>query len=686
MWKKKRNALCAFMSFLILFSGCAGNLPSEDMADDQTASSAAMSMVNPEETADISTANPTESSDVVTGESMVSTVYLDFCARKEQENREQMQEMLVGAREAVYDVLKAYDNAEMIEFSTPSAAEEIFVDGVIDEICGGNSVAKAAVSEAVECFKSGEGLGNSFGRTMNAAVEAIPGAAREQFVGMLVPGCVTKMLNLYNTLESNSNLQIKYAINKLQDSFQNDTQALITLLLEEDLTGDELRRIASLTSDIYNTVYELENRFQVSMALDEWWILNAYMEGIADEYYRCSFLATEYHRAGEEGADPSAAAFVGTEEEVRALIEELDYYFQDPDNFVTEYSWLLGLKQNLVTLKYFDYVQLQKDSTENFIAGTISNIFGNFITDMFAAKKTENDNIAVDVLYEYTDTCKQMLNQHIGGFDNLANINLEIYALYLELVNSRAVGGDEMRCALYFYQDYFDGELGPTYSFYEDRINDCAGEITAYYLLLKNTSSGQKALMNQKYLSNSDYLSELESELSWLQKTFYGENIPGLDLSVDISNEMSAVSEAYSNALQYLCIDSMRVNDVNKEEYTMNVEGRGLLALTCYRKSGLVSIYDTSGIEDAVIAMVLKIDGETVLTCTYDCESEIKSAYTPDGTFAQYGMDLMQLGIVDCNLSEEEMQTWDLQLKLAGAEIYSDMERAAEYMAICVDN
>ena len=211
-----------------------------------------------------------------------------------------------------------------------------------------------------------------------------------------------------------------------------------------------------------------------------------------------------------------------------------------------------------------------------------------------------------------------------------------------------------MRCALYFYQDYFGREPGPTYDFYRDRIKVCVGEITAYYLLLKDTSSGQKALLNQEYLSNSAYLSELENELMWLEKSLYGENIPGLDLSVDISSDTSAVSRAYSTALRYLCIDSMRVSDVYKEEHTVNVEGRGSLAITCYRKRGLVSLYDNSGLEDAVVAIVLNADNKAVLTCTYDCESQIKSAYTQDGTFAYYGIGMGRFGIVDCNLSEEK--------------------------------
>ena len=693
MWKRMRNTLCVCIAFTLLLGGCGGKLPSEEPVSEgevmeSVLSEASADTISSESDVSLtaSSAEPTESSDTAADELAGSAVYQDFCARKEKENREQMQTMLAMARESVYDVLKAYDSAQMLEYSAPSTVEEIFTDGVIDEICGGNSVAKAAVSEAVECFRSGEGLGSTFGKTMDAAVEAIPAAVKDKFVEMIVPGCITKMFHLYDTLEANSNLQIKYAINKLQGGFQRDVDILTAILLEEDLTGDELKRAAWVFSDVYDTVDELENRFQVSMAIEEWWLLDACMSGIADEYYRCDFLAAEYARAGREGADPKATAFTGTEEDVNAWIEERDFYYQNPDNFVVQYSWLLEMKQNLAALKYFDYMQLQKDSTENFVAGTLSNLFGNFITDMFAVNKTDKDNLAVDVLYEYTDTCKQALDQHIAGFEGLANIKLEIDALYVELVNSKGKGSDEVRCALYFYQNYFGEEPGPTWQFYKDRINSCAGEITAYYLLLKKASSGQKALMSQEYLSNAAYLSELETDLMWIERSLYGENVPGMDYSVDIGRESTAIAKSYADALGYLCIDGMRVNDVYQEEYTVNLEGRGAFVLTCYRKQGLTSPYDSSGIEDAVIAMTLKKEEKTILTCVYDCESEINAAYTPEGAFAYFGIGEQRFGIIDCNLSAEEKELWDFYLGIAGADIYSDVAQAAEGMALCVES
>ncbi|MBD5475596.1 MAG: hypothetical protein HDR17_06405 [Lachnospiraceae bacterium] len=515
--------------------------------------------------------------------------YVAYCMGRAQESQETMDAIRDRARENVYYLLKAYEESEKREYTGQASSDEIFSDQVVDSICGGNSVAKKAVVTAIDCFENGDSLSDTFGAAMDAAVREIPGVVQEKFLDCLCGGYLSKAVNFYETLEDSSDAQVNYAISLLQTKMGDSVDELVFLLSTEELTGEELKECAYLITEIYALVQELDERFSLNMPSEEWRILSMLIA--ADDWgYRYSEMRRNLYMDYAEADPAKLQAFLEDADHNAGKLQEFTLWLADDYEleFLSVYERYLALRDDCLTLRTLDYAQLAEDSQSNMILGTVSSLFGNFLTDMLAAEEVRSDNDAVYALYQFMGTCQCALDAHRGGIDGYEQIRDHMNMMYTELMDAATAekykNSETDQMYQWFIFDDFYGESGTiNIEAYREWLDECSAEVLAYETLLNSYIAGaQYMLLRMDYEVNSNYIERLRGEVTTLSQSLGGLSYQGE--MADTSAEETAVVEGFALAAEQLLKYESRIADVEIMTKSVTVDGLGKCTLrTCVK-------------------------------------------------------------------------------------------------------
>lgn len=515
--------------------------------------------------------------------------YVAYCMSRAEMSQEAMDALRTRARENVYYLLKAYEESEKREYTDPASSEEIFSEQVLDSICGGNSVAKEAVSAAVVCFQNGDSISSTFGAAVDAAVREIPSAVQEKFLDYLCGGFLGKAQSFYQTLEDSSDVQIDYAISLLQTRMGDSVDELVFLLSEEELTGEKLQECAFLIADIDALVQELNGRFRLDMPTEEWSTLSMLIT--ADAWgYRYSEMRRDFYTEYANADPKKLQAFLEEPKHNGEAVQEFALWLSDDYGleFLSVYDRYLALRDDMLTLRTLDYAQLSEDSGSNRLLGIVSSLFGNYLTDMLASEAVKNDNEAVYELYQFMEICQSALDAHRSGIDGYEQIRDHMNMMYTDLMDAATAENGRVPEIEQMYQwfifDDFYGETGSVnIEAYREWLDECSAEILAYQTLLNRYISGaQYMFLRMDHEVNSNYIKNLRKEANFLSESLLALDYRGG--MADIQDEEIAVVEGFAGVAERLLQYESRIADVELVTKSVNVSGLGTCTLrTCVK-------------------------------------------------------------------------------------------------------
>ena len=479
--------------------------------------------------------------------------FQSFCTMQRDESQAAMEQLLTGAKENIFYLLKAYEALGEEEYQAWASVEEIFTDQVIDTVCDGDPFAMAAVNSAITSFQEGDILTDTFGEAMVAAVEEIPAVARDAFLEELLDGYVMKGLNVFQGTLDAANAQKQYALSLLKGKMNEGVEELIFLLSAEEISGEDLVRCASVVSEICTLVQETEYRFMIEMPVEEWKSLQYLLYADAGAYENHS-RRKDLYESYLEVDSAQLCAFLEekalTQKELEQKAQELDEYFSL--TFLMEYSAYLDVGDNCETLRSMDYAQMTTTFHENMLLGGLNAAFGNFLTDMLMAANISNDMASVDGLYHFVSAAEEALESCRGGINGLESIlddaNFMVYEFYNIACAPEKYSQEEQNYMWFIFDHYYQGEGKPTLACYQEQLDEYCKEVMAYEMLLETcVIPGQKALMDMTQEVNSAYMERLQQDKDLLLRSC--DTLGQVYESVDTSQVQAVVTEAYIAAI-----------------------------------------------------------------------------------------------------------------------------------------
>ena len=540
--------------------------------------------------------------------------YVTYCMNKAEEADENMGIMLANARDEIYCLIKAYDEMVKVKYEGWDCSQDIFTDSIIDELCGGNSVAKEAVSAALDSFNSGDGAEDVFGNAMSAAVDEIPDYIQGEFLSCLFDGYFEKAIDICNAFDTTNSSQIAYAIHLLENKLKSSVDTFVYLLTSEEVTGEDLDDCVYIMNNIYELVKELEHTFGRDISADEWKMLNMMLTAYCEAYIR-SERTRDFYTAYAQIEPEKYYSFMETEGEISS--EELLQIAIDMDDylnleFIPTYIYDFSLTDDIEALRGFDYGQLSENEAENETLHIINSLFGNFITDMLLSDKVNEANEKIDAIYNLTGTCQSALDVHRSGVYGIDGIIDEIYWAFNEFYGT-AVGNEPLEEKQYMWFiicDYFGESKKPSMEIYQDNIDSNAPEAYAYSTLLDcYVAPMQAILMNMELDTNSQYIEKIEALPARINNALYYRT--DVSDSADTSKEELEIIDAYVHAIDSICGSKIYVPDIKEKKKSMYIEGVGECEIrVCYKTRTFSSMDYTTRFP---IYTTLTVNGEEKL-------------------------------------------------------------------------
>ncbi len=506
--------------------------------------------------------------------------YVALCNERIEESQEALDNIMASARENVFYIAKAYAEIDKRGYEEWDSAEDILSDQILDSLCGGDQVAKSAVDAAIDAFRDGNSMSDTFGKAMDAAVQEIPNVVREEFLKQLLGESFLKGINIYQDTVGSANAQGDYAISLLQERMSESVDDLVLLLTAEEISAEDLRECAYMVEDIYNLVAELEYRFSLSMPVEEWKMLNtrmyadaaAYENHLIRKHLYETYLQVEPDKLQDFMAEKSC-----TQEELKEIGLDVQEYYDL--TFLTEYAPYLDLQDECQTLRSMDYAQMSETSKRNAVLGALNSAFGNFLTDMVMSNVIENDVEKVWRIYQFTDACEKALAECRGGFDGLQGILKDVNFMVYELYNTIYTTGDaacsleEQNYMWFIFCDYYQGDR-PTLDKYRERIDEYCKDVRAYRVFLgEYIIPAQKSILNMGHEVNASYIRSLENEKRWMDDSLY--KLTQVYDAADTINSEKAIADAYCSLIDLLVEKNSFAPDTKVLRKSMSVQDVG---------------------------------------------------------------------------------------------------------------